>query len=204
MKETGLMLWAQALGATALVSAAPVFILLLIPLENTEKHQPLLKVLLAFASGGLLGDAFLHLIPHAISPHSHTGDDDGHGHSHESHGHSHGGDGHGHSHDMTVGLWVLAGILAFLIIEKFVRHVKGGHGHSHGGHGHSHSAPSKLSDEELKKKKKTDEEPNKAKKVEKKEDKEDKQGELSLNLLVFFLTKDLPTSTPRSAPPPPP
>ncbi|KAI1300262.1 Protein catecholamines up [Halotydeus destructor] len=34
---------------------------------------------------------------------------------------------------MSVGLWVLAGIVAFLMVEKFVRIVKGpGHGHSHG------------------------------------------------------------------------
>jgi zinc transporter 7 len=36
---------------------------------------------------------------------------------------------------MSVGLWVLAGIIAFLMVEKFVRIVKGpgSHGHSHGG-----------------------------------------------------------------------
>lgn len=36
---------------------------------------------------------------------------------------------------LAVGMWVLAGIVAFLVVEKFVRHVKGGHGH-----GHSHGA----------------------------------------------------------------
>ena len=34
--------------------------------------------------------------------------------------------------DMVVGLWVLAGIITFLIVEKFVRLAKGGHGHGHG------------------------------------------------------------------------
>merc|ERR1712176_16333 len=38
-----------------------------------------------------------------------------------------------------IGLNVLAGILAFMCVELFVRHVKGEHGHSHGGHGHSHA-----------------------------------------------------------------
>ena len=33
--------------------------------------------------------------------------------------------------DMIVGLWVLAGIITFLAVEKFVRLAKGGHGHSH-------------------------------------------------------------------------
>lgn len=55
-----------------------------------------MPLMLSLASGGLLGDAFLHLIPHAImageSP-------DGHGHSHGGHGHSHGGHGHSHGGD---------------------------------------------------------------------------------------------------------
>lgn len=33
---------------------------------------------------------------------------------------------------MLVGLWVLAGIVVFLMVEKFVRLAKGGHHHSHG------------------------------------------------------------------------
>lgn len=57
----------QAIGATLLISAAPFLILFLIPVQsNSDQHQNLLKVLLSFASGGLLGDAFLHLIPHAL------------------------------------------------------------------------------------------------------------------------------------------
>jgi len=62
--------------------------------KTTEKPllrmmSKLYKILSSrFASGGLLGDAFLHLIPHAMMVR------DGHGHSH---GGDHGGD-HGHSH----------------------------------------------------------------------------------------------------------
>ncbi|XP_072115074.1 zinc transporter Slc39a7 isoform X2 [Mobula birostris] len=127
-------LWTQAIGATLLISGVPFLILFFIPVEsNASKHKNLLKVLLSFASGGLLGDAFLHLIPHALEPHSHQSTPD---HSHtgaeeldSSHGHSHGG--HHHSHVMSVGLWVLTGIVAFLVVEKFVRHMKGGHSHSH-------------------------------------------------------------------------
>ncbi|XP_053148636.1 zinc transporter SLC39A7 isoform X2 [Hemicordylus capensis] len=141
-------LWSYAIGATLLISAAPYFILFLIPVEsNTSQHQALLKLLLSFASGGLLGDAFLHLIPHALEPHSHHADGAGHVHSHgkpAGHGHSH--QGPEHQHMMSVGLWVLGGIVAFLVVEKFVRHVKGGHGH-----GHSHvpaAAKAKCSDDE--------------------------------------------------------
>ncbi|XP_077340805.1 zinc transporter Slc39a7-like isoform X2 [Lithobates pipiens] len=128
-------LWTYAICATLLISAAPFFILFLIPVQsNSSQHQSLLKLLLSFASGGLLGDAFLHLIPHALEPHSHHQVEEGHHGSHE-HGHSH---DHSHAHMMSVGLWVLAGIIAFLVVEKFVRHLKGedGHGHSHG---HTHA-----------------------------------------------------------------
>ena len=163
--------WLQAIGATLLISAAPFFILFFIPLQsNSAEQQPLLKILLAFASGGLLGDAFLHLIPHAISPHSH-GSGDGHEHSH-SHQHSHDGEHHhDHSSEMAVGLWVLAGLIAFLMVEKFVRLVKGGHGHSHSApkivakngdvspkNGHEHDdSISGETDQEIRKRKKTDE-----------------------------------------------
>nr|CAD7415832.1 unnamed protein product [Timema poppensis] len=96
-------LWVQALGSTLLISAAPYLILYLVPLDNSKEREPLLKVLLSFASGSLLGDAFLHLIPHALVPHDHTSE---HSHSHE-HAHS-----AGHGHDMSVGFWVLLGDIA--------------------------------------------------------------------------------------------
>lgn len=111
----------QAMGSTLAISAAPYLILFLLPLDNAQKHQPLLKILLSFASGGLLGDAFLHLIPHALLPHKHN-----HEHEHE-HNHE-----HGHGHDMSVGLCVLLGIITFLTVEKVVRLIKGDdHSHSH-------------------------------------------------------------------------
>ncbi|XP_043857538.1 zinc transporter SLC39A7 [Dromiciops gliroides] len=148
-------LWAYALGATVLISAAPFFILFLVPVEsNSPQHRSLLQILLSFASGGLLGDAFLHLIPHALEPHSHHGDVELQPEERPGHGHS-------HSHQgpvLSVGLWVLGGIVAFLVVEKFVTHVKGGHGHAHGhGHGQEHrqcesSKEKQSSDEEEKEK----------------------------------------------------
>ncbi|KPP63123.1 Zinc transporter SLC39A7 precursor-like [Scleropages formosus] len=155
-KRNMVELWMQAVGATLLISAAPFLILFLIPVQsNTDQHQNLLKVLLSFASGGLLGDAFLHLIPHALEPHSHHGKED-HSHSHahsqpHDHGHSH---GVAHGHMMSVGLWVLGGIVAFLVVEKFVRLLKEGHGHGHGhSHSHSHSAAPKVKDSDGEEKK---------------------------------------------------
>ncbi|KAE9027637.1 hypothetical protein PR002_g10622 [Phytophthora rubi] len=125
------VVWGQALFATALVGAAPVLVLLVVPLGvgSQEKQQPLLRVFLSFAAGGLLGDALLHLLPHSLP--------EGAVHDHD-HGHD-----HGHSHsmaDLYVWLWTLAGMLTFLMLEKFVRaQTGGGHGHSHG---HTHPSAS--------------------------------------------------------------
>lgn len=148
--------WMEAIGATVLISACPFFILYLIPIGGSAaQDSALLKILLSFASGGLLGDALLHLIPHAQG----AGGGDGHSHSHShSHGHSHGGGGDGeggHSHDNSVGLWVLGGIVAFLIVELVVRQLRGdtGHGHSHGAPPAPATKESKKPEEKKEKKK---------------------------------------------------
>ena len=137
-REVSSNVWMEALISTALISAAPFFILFLIPISSKSSEQaPLLKVLLSFASGGLLGDAFLHLIPHAVSPHHSHDHHHDHGHSHDHHHHhhddhsGHGGHDHVHAMPLSVGLWVLAGVLTFFIVEKFVRNIKGGHHHHH-------------------------------------------------------------------------
>lgn len=170
-EEPGRNVWFQAISATLLISAAPFFILFFIPLDNSAEKQWLLKIVLSFASGGLLGDAFLHLIPHAMMASESAGDGGhghGHGHSH-AHGHSH-GEGGGHSHEMGVGIGVVSGILAFLCVEKMVRIFNSGHG----GHGHSHAPvqkPKKDSDKKEKKEKK------KEKGSDDEKDKKEKDGE---------------------------
>jgi len=171
--------WFQAIGATMLISAAPFFILFFIPLDNSQEKQWLLKILLSFASGGLLGDAFLHLIPHAQVAVEPEGGDH-HGHSHAAHGHSH-GEGEGHVHDMSVGLGVLSGIIAFLCVEKFVRIMKGGHGHSHSAPAPAPApTPAKEKKEEKKKSSDNEEEKDDKKKEEKKEKKSDKKDKKAL------------------------
>ena len=60
--------WRRALGATALISAAPTAILPLIP-ASAAKGDRVQKTLVAFAIGGLLGDVFLHSMLHLLSPH---------------------------------------------------------------------------------------------------------------------------------------
>ncbi|CAD6997160.1 protein catecholamines up [Ceratitis capitata] len=149
-------IWLHSIGSTLLISAAPFILLFTIRLDNSEAMKPRLKVILAFASGGLLGDAFLHLIPHSTHPHTH---DEGHDHhSHEevhSHSHEHQHEhNHEHGHDMRVGLWVLGGIIAFLAVEKLVRLLKGSeHAHIHSAPKESKSKPAKKSDEKTESKK---------------------------------------------------
>ncbi|KAK7079337.1 hypothetical protein SK128_013884 [Halocaridina rubra] len=157
--------WLDAMMATLVISIAPYLILFIIPVTNSAEHAPYLKILLAFASGGLLGDAFLHLIPHALMAQASA--TEGRGHSH-SHSHETGAEG-GHSHDMSIGLAVLGGIIAFLVVEKFVRLFKGSHSHTH-----AHLVPVKENASQETKSDKT-EDKGKAKKKEDKE-KKDKKG----------------------------
>ncbi|KAM3964736.1 LOW QUALITY PROTEIN: zinc transporter catecholamines up [Aphomia sociella] len=132
-------LYVKALSSTLFISVVPFFILF-IPIDGSIEKQPLLKILLSFASGGLLGDAFLHLIPHALVP---AGGESGHSHSH-----SHSSESQDHEpHDISVGLGVLGGIITFLVVEKTVRLFSEGHGHSHG-------AEKKKNDDKSKKKNK--------------------------------------------------
>ncbi|XP_058713438.1 zinc transporter SLC39A7 isoform X3 [Poecile atricapillus] len=120
--------WLQTLGAALGVSLAPHLVLLLVPADSgSPRRRGLLRLLLSFAAGGLLGDAFLHLIPHALAPHEHH---EGHGHSHHGHAPHEHHEGHGHSHH-----WHAPH-------EHHEGHGHSHHGHvpheHHEGHGHSH------------------------------------------------------------------
>jgi zinc transporter 7 len=109
----------QAMGSTFLISVVPFLALYFVPIDNTKECEPLLKILLSFASGGLLGDAFLHLIPHALLLNNGY------------HGRLRDSKEEGHSHNTSVGLCVLGGILIFLLVEKTVRLIKGSYIYIH-------------------------------------------------------------------------
>ncbi|VDM30880.1 unnamed protein product [Hydatigera taeniaeformis] len=123
IKPRSSQIWVDTIGAVVGISVAPFILLFLVP--DLNKRRELLKILLGFAAGGLLGDAFLHLIPHALA---HM-----HGQDHRENGH----DAHGHSHSLKDGntcvfLCVIGGIFVFLCIDKCLRFVRSGHNHSHG------------------------------------------------------------------------
>lgn len=99
--------WLLSILASLLIGLSGIFPLLVIPIEagnslKTGAGAKTLKQLLSFAVGGLLADVFLHLLPEAWK-HLEEGSQDPHiGH-------------------MKIGLWVLAGIFAFILVEMLVQ-----------------------------------------------------------------------------------
>ncbi|XP_051757733.1 zinc transporter ZIP13 isoform X1 [Ctenopharyngodon idella] len=95
--------WFCSLLGSIAIGLSGIFPLLVIPIEagttlKTEAGCQKLKKLLSFAIGGLLGDVFLHLLPEAWA---YTSSPDG-----------------SHRHYRMQGLWVIGGLLSFLILEK--------------------------------------------------------------------------------------
>ncbi|XP_004585392.2 zinc transporter ZIP13 isoform X2 [Ochotona princeps] len=100
--------WVCSLLGSLLVGLSGVFPLLIIPLEmgallRSEAGARRLKQLLSFALGGLLGNVFLHLLPEAWAYICNT---------------SPGGEGQSLQQQQQLGLWVIAGFLTFLALEK--------------------------------------------------------------------------------------
>ncbi|KAM3625012.1 uncharacterized protein V6R79_005593 [Siganus canaliculatus] len=95
--------WLLSLVGSVAVGLSGIFPLLVIPIEagaalKTEAGSQKLKQLLSFAIGGLLGDVFLHLLPEAWAMSCSTAGKQ--------------------NPYMTQGLWVIVGLLAFLLLEK--------------------------------------------------------------------------------------
>ncbi|KAI0346516.1 Zinc/iron permease [Trametopsis cervina] len=110
--------WNSVLG-TFYISSVPNFILAFIPAEINPNT---LNTMTAFATGGLLSDVFLHLVPHSFMG------------EHQ--------DGGVHfvmveeKRNILVGLGIFIGFASFFIMEKTLRVLGGG---EESGHSHSHS-----------------------------------------------------------------
>ncbi|KAK4373403.1 hypothetical protein RND71_008787 [Anisodus tanguticus] len=167
---TGLGLWVNAMGCSLLVSLASLICLILLPIIfiQGKPSKAVVDSLALFGAGAMLGDAFLHQLPHAFgmllspskaglpnllvlnaweyySPELRLKVGGGHSHSHDHHVehdhlHDHSGPSHAHSsEDLSVGLSILAGIVLFLIVEKLVRYVEEfSGGVDEWSHGHHH------------------------------------------------------------------
>ncbi|GFZ43307.1 hypothetical protein JCM24511_01027 [Saitozyma sp. JCM 24511] len=110
--------------ATFYISSIPNFILLAVP-ATLEPSS--LNTMIAFATGGLLGDVFLHLVPHSF-----FGEEDG-------------AEGRVFNvekqRNIVIGGAIFLGFAAFFVLDKTMRVLNasaGDEGHSHG-HSHSHS-----------------------------------------------------------------
>lgn len=111
--------WVCSLLASLAVGLSGVFPLLVVPLEmgatlRSKAGAQRLKQLLSFALGGLLGNVFLHLLPEAWAYISSSDP---------------GAEGHKLQLQQKLGLWVIAGFLTFLALEKMfldIQETKGG------------------------------------------------------------------------------
>lgn len=147
---SGLGLWLNALGCSFLVSMASLICLIILPVMFVQgkPSKAVVDSLALFGAGAMLGDAFLHQLPHAFGgEHSHSHGDHG---DHDHHASS----GHDHSHslaDLSIGISILAGIVLFLLVEKIVRYVEensgGTNSWTHGHHHHNHNSKKKLKDD---------------------------------------------------------
>lgn len=104
--------------ATAYISIFPNLLLYFVPPDiNTGS----LNVLVSFAVGGLLGDVFLHLLPHAF-----LGE----------HEEENAVIVVNNQKNVLIGLGIFVGLFFFFFMDKMMRVFNGGSGHSHGHEGH--------------------------------------------------------------------
>ena len=92
--------WLYSIPAALVVGSTGIFPLLIFPAEAGKSMRDgisasKLRILLSFAAGGLLGDVFLHLLPESWM---YIGNNQ-----------------YGH---LQIGLWILIGLLSFLVLEK--------------------------------------------------------------------------------------
>jgi zinc and cadmium transporter len=85
-------IWIQALISTILVSAVSLVGIAFLSM-NQVRLQKIVFILVSFAVGALFGDAFFHLLPESIEM---------------------------HQKPVLVGGLIIAGLLAFFILEKFI------------------------------------------------------------------------------------
>ncbi|CAG8482143.1 11993_t:CDS:2 [Acaulospora colombiana] len=109
----------NSLLGTLYISSIPNFILYFVP-PDIEPSS--LNTLVSFAVGGLLGDVFLHLLPHSFLGESN--DDEVHFVQVDE------------KKNVVIGLAIFFGLMTFFVIDKVMRIANGGDVHSHS---HNHA-----------------------------------------------------------------
>ncbi|KAK3596398.1 hypothetical protein CHS0354_018997 [Potamilus streckersoni] len=104
MSEIPIKVWGFSCFAVVITSVIGLLGVVIIPIANEVLHNHLLNFLVSLAVGALMGDALLHLLPHALQI-----TDDGH---EELEGHDIGG--------VFKGLWCLGSIYLFFLAETFL------------------------------------------------------------------------------------
>ena len=128
----------KAFAATFFISVVPNVFLFLVPSKlllqsrKTGHSVNLSSLFLSFACGGLLGDVFIHIIPHLLGAHSHGSHGHDHDHDHHDHdhnreltekesAHSHGAhEEQGSERSIYIGVAILIGFIFFFFCEKLI------------------------------------------------------------------------------------
>jgi zinc transporter 7 len=141
--------WYNAYVAILFISTLPNALLLLIPthllvgddgvrssvLSTTGINYQ--SLMLSFSAAGLMGDVFIHTLPHLLSSHN----------NHGSHVHHHGEEGEEHSgtgrtdRNMLISLTLLLGYLTFLTAERLFTCNHSHHDNMHNGDAHVQRTP---------------------------------------------------------------
>ncbi|VDK83140.1 unnamed protein product [Dibothriocephalus latus] len=102
-----LIVWIASIVGVIIISAVGLLGVAIVPLVGKKFYNDVIQFLVALAVGCLTGDAFLHLLPHAIAG----------GHSHEEAGE---GEENAEREAMLKGLVALIGVYFFFCAEKLV------------------------------------------------------------------------------------
>ena len=112
--------WSNAFSAVFLISFFPTLILILIPTTYFSKPVNgiiIQNVFLSFAAGGLLGDVFIHALPHLMSEHSESCFKGSEISEKENLSNE---ETESEFHSTLIGIYVLIGFLLFFVSEKVV------------------------------------------------------------------------------------
>ncbi|XP_055311077.1 zinc transporter ZIP10 isoform X2 [Sitodiplosis mosellana] len=137
--------WIAAVVSITIISLCGLIGIAMVPLTKFSAYHEILRFMIAIAIGTLVGDALMHLIPHALAPHDHASTEESHMHGDTRHAE----DAHDHSSE-TEAVWLCGCAFLTALVMYFIEALlpllsgNAGHGHSHGGHGHGPKISNKV------------------------------------------------------------